>query len=101
MNAMEHGNGYQADLPVRIQVRHRGEAVIVDITDLGGDVPLTDAETPDLLAKLSGEQSPRGWGLFLIQNMVDEMNTSTDGSIAHRRTDHEPTRRRQPCRLNR
>jgi anti-sigma regulatory factor (Ser/Thr protein kinase) len=80
MNAMEHGNDYQADLPVRIEVCHRGEAVIVNITDFGGDVPQAEAETPDLLAKLSGEQSPRGWGLFLIQNMVDEMNTSSDGS---------------------
>jgi anti-sigma regulatory factor (Ser/Thr protein kinase) len=80
MNAMEHGNSYDADLPVRIQVRHRGDTVVVDITDQGGDVPPTDAETPDLLAKLSGEQSPRGWGLFLIQNMVDDMNTFSDGS---------------------
>jgi anti-sigma regulatory factor (Ser/Thr protein kinase) len=31
---------------------------------------------PDLKAKLKGAQSPRGWGLFLIQNMVDEMRVS-------------------------
>jgi hypothetical protein len=33
---------------------------------------------PDLEAKLAGMQSPRGWGLFLIQNMVDEMNVTGD-----------------------
>jgi anti-sigma regulatory factor (Ser/Thr protein kinase) len=27
---------------------------------------------------LSGEQSPRGWGLFLIESMVDELRTSVD-----------------------
>ena len=27
-----------------------------------------------MAAKLAGEQSPRGWGLFLIRNMVDEMH---------------------------
>ncbi len=80
MNAMEHGNRYQDDLPVHIRVRRRGSALVVDITDQGGDVAPVDAETPDLLAKLSGEQSPRGWGLFLIQNMVDDMNTFSDGS---------------------
>ncbi len=80
MNAMEHGNRYQDDLPVNIRVRRRGGALIVEITDQGGDVAPADAETPDLLAKLSGEQSPRGWGLFLIQNMVDDMNTFSDGS---------------------
>jgi anti-sigma regulatory factor (Ser/Thr protein kinase) len=33
---------------------------------------------PDLEAKLAGQQTPRGWGLFLIQNMVDEMNVVSD-----------------------
>ena len=28
----------------------------------------------DLEAKLAGEQTPRGWGLFLIRNMVDELH---------------------------
>ena len=33
---------------------------------------------PDLEAKLEGLQSPRGWGLFLIKNMVDEMHITSD-----------------------
>ena len=33
---------------------------------------------PDLEAKLKGPQSPRGWGLFLIQNLVDEMHITSD-----------------------
>ena len=40
----------------------------------------TDAETPDIERKLAGEQKPRGWGLFLIKNMVDSMDVTTDGS---------------------
>jgi hypothetical protein len=36
------------------------------------------AERPDLEAKLAGEQSPRGWGLFLIESMVDELRTWAD-----------------------
>jgi hypothetical protein len=35
-------------------------------------------EVPDLDAKLAGLQTPRGWGLFLIKNMVDELHTSND-----------------------
>ena len=34
---------------------------------------------PDLEAKLAGLQRPRGWGLFLIKNMVDELHESRDG----------------------
>jgi anti-sigma regulatory factor (Ser/Thr protein kinase) len=37
----------------------------------------SDLPAPDLEAKLSGQQSPRGWGLFLIRNMVDEMRVTT------------------------
>ena len=42
------------------------------ITDEGGETEIPDTEAPDLDAKLEGLQSPRGWGLFLIQSMVDE-----------------------------
>jgi hypothetical protein len=38
------------------------------------------SEDPDIEAKLRGEQSPRGWGLFLIENMVDGMVVSTEDS---------------------
>jgi len=27
---------------------------------------------------VAGEQTPRGWGLFLIQNMVDDMRILSD-----------------------
>jgi serine phosphatase RsbU (regulator of sigma subunit)/anti-sigma regulatory factor (Ser/Thr protein kinase) len=80
MNAMEHGNKYQADLPVQIEVLSSDAAVLVRITDQGGGEPIAESQTPDLEAKLTGQQSPRGWGLFLIQNMVDEMNIISNES---------------------
>lgn len=78
MNAMEHGNQYQPDVPVQIWVDESPAALRVCIVDQGGGQFLGDAEAPDLDAKLAGLQSPRGWGLFLIQAMVDEMNVSSD-----------------------
>lgn len=78
MNAMEHGNEYEPDRPVHIQVDESPAAVRVRIVDQGVGHKLADAETPDLDAKLAGLQSPRGWGMFLIQAMVDEMNVSSD-----------------------
>jgi anti-sigma regulatory factor (Ser/Thr protein kinase) len=77
MNAMEHGNRYNPEVPVKIQVWRLEECLLVRIVDRGGaPLPSPNAELPDLEAKLEGAQSPRGWGLFLIKNMVDEMRVS-------------------------
>lgn len=79
MNAMEHGNQYQPDVPVDIEVHLEDQRLRVAICDCGGEEFIPRSQTPDLDAKLEGKQSPRGWGLFLIKNMVDEMNVSSDG----------------------
>jgi anti-sigma regulatory factor (Ser/Thr protein kinase) len=78
MNAMEHGNHYRAEAPVVIEVSASEAELYVKITDEGSGPPAFDSETPDLEAKLEGVQTPRGWGLFLIKSMVDEMNVTGD-----------------------
>ena len=78
MNAMEHGNEFRAELPVEISVVREPGSLRVDVTDQGGARPIEDAPEPDLEAKLAGEQTPRGWGLFLIRNMVDELEVAGD-----------------------
>ncbi len=79
MNAMEHGNRYREDVPATIRVSQDGGRLWVRITDMGGEAPTSSPVAPDLEAKLAGLQSPRGWGLFLIERMVDEMRAETDG----------------------
>lgn len=80
LNAMEHGHHYQVDLPVSIRLRASETALAVTITDQGGGTPIPEPETPDLEAKLAGRQRPRGWGLFLIENMVDDLRVTVDGT---------------------
>ena len=79
MNAMEHGNEYRPELPVKIQVAASNKTLSVQVIDQGGSLPAPDPEAPDLEAKLAGLQRPRGWGLYLIKNMVDEMQVTSDG----------------------
>jgi anti-sigma regulatory factor (Ser/Thr protein kinase) len=78
MNAMEHGNEYRPDRPVSIRVLHSGDRLRVQVTDRGGAEELPEPEAPDLKAKLEGRQTPRGWGLFLIENMVDEARVTSE-----------------------
>jgi serine phosphatase RsbU (regulator of sigma subunit)/anti-sigma regulatory factor (Ser/Thr protein kinase) len=79
MNAMEHGNEYRPDRPVSIRVLKSTGRVRVQISDQGDAGELGEPEAPDLEAKLEGRQRPRGWGLFLIEKMVDEARVTSEG----------------------
>lgn len=96
MNAVEHGNRGDESLEVEIAVEERPGELLVRVADHGGGRSIPITETPDIEAKLRGEQTPRGWGLFLIQSLVDAVRESSDES-RHvvelvLRTDEEPHR---------
>ena len=79
MNAIEYGSRGDAAVPIHIVVTTAGQDVRVAVTDraLGGRIPTEDdVEQPDIEAKLAGLQKPRGWGLFLIRHMVDEVEVT-------------------------
>ncbi|MGH7693100.1 MAG: ATP-binding protein [Candidatus Dormibacteria bacterium] len=74
MNAIEHGNRERADVSVEVEVFRCGEELVVSITDQGGGARgVAEVPEPDLDLKLIGQQTARGWGLFLIRNMVDSL----------------------------
>jgi anti-sigma regulatory factor (Ser/Thr protein kinase) len=79
LNAIEHGNQNRAELPVSIELLVSDIAIAVRISDEGGNQLIPEHTSPDLEKKLAGLETPRGWGLFLIKNMVDEVNISSDG----------------------
>ena len=80
LNATEHGNGFRPDRPVRLQIRTSQNALSVRVTDQGGGDPIVSPEPPDLEAKLAARQPARGWGLFLIEQMVDDVWVTNEGT---------------------
>jgi serine phosphatase RsbU (regulator of sigma subunit)/anti-sigma regulatory factor (Ser/Thr protein kinase) len=78
MNAIEHGNRNDAEIPVVFEILVDAEALRIRITDRGGGEEIPEITAPDIDAKLRGEQTPRGWGLFLIRSMVDDMIVTSD-----------------------
>jgi serine/threonine-protein kinase RsbW len=77
MNAMEHGNRYDPEVPVRIQVWLLKDRLLVRVIDRGsGPQSSLTTKGPDLEAKLQDSQTARGWGVFLIERMVDEVRVS-------------------------
>lgn len=79
MNAIEHGNENHSELPVDVSVLSTETSVTVRVSDRGGGKEMPKTTTPDIEAKLAGDQAPRGWGLFLVEQMVDDLRVEQDG----------------------
>ena len=72
INAIEHGNQQNANIKVLVELIADDSKLQVDIHDQGKGVPHA-VQKPNIDAKIARKQSPRGWGLFLIQSLMDEV----------------------------
>jgi len=72
INAIEHGNNENSSTKVLVELIADKSKLQVDIHDRGKGIP-GDIEKPDIDAKIARKQKPRGWGLFLIQSLMDEV----------------------------
>ena len=43
MNAIEHGNGNRAEIPVEVEVTQQGDEIVVAISDQGGEAHPSDS----------------------------------------------------------
>lgn len=72
INAIEHGNKQNADVKVLVELIAEDTKLQVDIHDQGKGIRCS-IQKPDIDALIAKKQTPRGWGLFLIQSLVDEV----------------------------
>jgi serine phosphatase RsbU (regulator of sigma subunit)/anti-sigma regulatory factor (Ser/Thr protein kinase) len=80
MNAIEHGNRNDPVLPVSVRAILQGNDLVIRVSDFGGSNVAGGPDAPDIEAKIDGRERTRGWGLFLIDSMVDEANVLADGN---------------------
>ncbi|SRR5579883_1240460 len=82
LNAIEHGNHQDATRKVYIILASEEEGLKISVLDHSSKPfsPLADTDRPDLTAKLAGQEPLRGWGTFLINALVDEVEYSTTNS---------------------
>jgi anti-sigma regulatory factor (Ser/Thr protein kinase) len=78
MNAIEHGHQYDPEKFVSIELQLSAKALSVSVINQTGPNPIPTPAQPDLKAKIDGIDAPRGWGLFLIQNLVDDLQIYND-----------------------
>ena len=77
INSIEHGNQENANIKVPVELIADDYKLQVDIHDKGSGIR-GNIEKPDIDAKIAKKQTPRGWGLFLIQSLMDEVQFDWD-----------------------
>jgi len=82
LNAMEHGNKNRPDKRVLITMNYRDHVFSVSVVDQGEGINESPGapKKPDIEKKIEKLETPRGLGMFLIEQLVDqvEYNKMTD-----------------------
>jgi serine/threonine-protein kinase RsbW len=79
INAMQHGNKWRPDTRVIVNMNFRDNAFIVSVRDQGDGMPEVP-EYPGTVRIIEQNESARGLGVFIIQQLVDQVkfNQMTD-----------------------
>ena len=75
LNAMEHGNLNRPDKRVLVSMNYKDNVFSVSVMDEGegmGETPEIP-EIPDIEKKIESLETPRGLGMFLIKQLVDQV----------------------------
>lgn len=75
LNAIEHGHLGDESVLVGVTLKVDDARLEVAVQDRGsgpGDIP-----KPDIASKMEGKNETRGWGVFLIEQLMDEVRFET------------------------
>jgi serine/threonine-protein kinase RsbW len=73
INAIEHGNKQDADTAVLVVLTVEGSRLQIDVRDQGNQAIPTDVSAPRIEDRIAGQTTTRGWGMFLIKSLMDEV----------------------------
>lgn len=73
INAMEHGNNFAAGSVVEVQMFLRAKRLQFKIFDKGKGIT-NQIQKSNLQRKLNGLETTRGWGIFLMEKLVDDLH---------------------------
>lgn len=74
-NAIEHGHNLDPSKTVEVVMAMRDDAIRVSVSDYGcGRISMSSEMDVD--SRYTGENETRGWGIYLIQNLVDDFEVS-------------------------
>ena len=82
INAMQHGNHLSAKTDVNVVFRVKKNVLEVEIRDKGRGLD-SHPERPILENKLKKDANAGGWGVFLMEKLVDRVEDSITKSRGH------------------
>jgi serine/threonine-protein kinase RsbW len=82
INAIEHGNKARPDARVIVTMNYKDSVLSVSVKDEGEGIE-EFPEEPDILEKIENLQTPRGIGIFLIKQLVDQVEFNKMTSEGH------------------
>lgn len=80
LNAIEHSSRLDPSGTVLVQIDSDRRAMQIAVSSKGRPYVLSDAK-PDIAAKIDGRDRPRGWGLFLIRALSDEVEFNDNHDV--------------------
>ncbi len=82
LNAIEHGNKWNTTTKVGIYLSINKTKLKVSVEDMGEGIKGKINE-PNIDNKIEGKEDPRGWGIFLIKRLIDEIKfePKSDGNV--------------------
>ena len=72
VNAIEHGNGADADKDVIVTILAEEDSLCVNVRDFGEGHANPNFEKPDLKGQIA-DKALGGWGMYLMHSLVDEV----------------------------
>jgi serine/threonine-protein kinase RsbW len=80
-NAIEHGNGLDASRQVLVVLAQQSATLQIDVQDCSPTPfqPIGDAGLPRIEDRMGEDTGRRGWGIFLITSLMDEVEFTSVG----------------------
>ena len=75
LNAIEHGNKLDTNTKVGITLTVEKSKLQVAVKDEGKGIG--DIKPPDIDEKMEGKEETRGWGMFLIKSLMNEVEVES------------------------
>jgi len=82
MNAIEHGNRLRPDARVTVTMNFENDVFAIAVKDEGEGIPDLPRK-PDIEKKIEQKETPRGLGIFLMKQLMDQVEFNEIANGGH------------------